>query len=71
MSAREAEEMANAMLQNSPLPEAGKSDGRLPESGGSDNLPEEGGDEKLPEETPTGKLMMPCTDRILPSLLAL
>jgi len=42
MSAREAEEMANAMLQNSPLPEAGKSDGRLPESGGSDNLPEEG-----------------------------
>ena len=65
MSAREAEEMANAMLQNSPLPEAGKSDGRLPESGGSDNLPEEGGDEKLPEETPTGKLIMPCIEKVL------
>jgi hypothetical protein len=30
MSAREVEEMADAMLRNSPLPEAGKSDGRLP-----------------------------------------
>ena len=54
--------------------EAGRSDGRLPDSGGSDKLPEEGGDkklpkeeggEKLPEETPTGKLIMPCTEKVL------
>ena len=30
MNAREEEEMADAMLRNSPLPKAGKSDGRLP-----------------------------------------
>ena len=74
MSAREAEEMADAMLQNSPHPEAEKSDGRLPNGGGSDKLPEEGSDEKLPEEeggeklpkeTPTGKLIMPCTEKVL------
>ena len=48
MSAHEAEEMADAMLRNSPLPDAGRSDERLPEDGGSDKLSEEGGDEKLP-----------------------
>ena len=48
MSAHEAEEMADAMLRNSPLPDAGRSDERLPEGGGSDKLSEEGGDEKLP-----------------------
>ena len=54
--------------------EARRSDGRLQDSGGSDKLPEEGGDkklpkeeggEKLPEETPTGKLIMPCTEKVL------
>ena len=75
MSAREAEDMADAMLRNSPLPDAGRRDERLPEGGESDKLPEEGGDEKLleeggsgklPEETPTGKLIVPYTDKVLP-----
>ena len=48
MSAHEAEDMADAMLRNSPLPDAERSDERLPEGNGSDKLPEEGGD-KLPE----------------------
>ena len=83
MSAREAEDMADAMLRNSPLPDAERSDERLPEGSGSDKLPEEGGDEKFPgeeggeklpeeegeekllEETPTGKLIMPCTGKVL------
>ena len=73
MSAHEAEDMADAMLLNSPLPDAERSDERLPEGNGSDKLPEEeggeklpkGGDEKLPEETPTGKLGMPCTEKVL------
>ena len=74
MSAREAEDMADAMLRNSPLPDAERSDERLPEGSGSDKLPEEGGEEKLPEEdcgeklpeeTPTGKLIMPCTEKVL------
>ena len=79
MSAREAEEMADAMLRNSPLPDAERSDERLPQGSGSDKLPEEeggeklpeGGDEKLLEDTPTGKLVMSCIDRVLPSLLVL
>ena len=78
MSARDVEEMADAMLQNSPLPDAGRSDERLLEGSGSDKLPEEGGDEKLPEEeggkklpeeTPTDKLVMPCTEKVLSLLL--
>ena len=73
MSACEAEDMADAMLRNSPLPDAKRSDEKLPEDDGSDKLPEEeggeklpeGGDEKLPEDAPTGKLTMPCTDKVL------
>ena len=73
MSAREAEDMADAMLRNSPLPDAERSDERLPEDDGSDKLPEEeggeklpeGGDEKLPEDASTGKLTMSCTDKRL------
>ena len=73
MSAREAEDMADAMLRNSPLPDAKRSDERLPQGSGSHKLPEEeggeklpdGGDEKLPEETPTGKLVMPCIEKVL------
>ena len=70
MSVHEAEEMADAMLRNSPLPDAGRSDEQLPSGDGSDKLSEEGGGEKLPEEedgeklpeeTPIGKLIMPCT----------
>ena len=73
MSARDAEDMANAMLRDSPLPDAERSDEGLPEGSGSDKLleergeklPEEEGDEKLPEETPTGKLVMPSTEKVL------
>ena len=73
MSAREAEDMADAMLRNSPLPDAGRTYERLLEGSGSDKLPEEGGEklpeekggEKLLEETPTGKLIMPCTEKVL------
>ena len=73
MSACETEDMVNAMLWDSPLRDAERSDEKLPEDGGSDKLPEEedgeklpeGGDAKLPEEIPTGKLIKPCTDRVL------
>ena len=69
MDTHEAKEMANSMMRNSPLPDAERSDEKLPEDGGSHKLPEEddgeklpeGGDKKLPEETPTGKLVPPCT----------
>ena len=61
------------MLLSSPLPDADRSDERLPEGDGSDKLPEEesgkklpeGVDEKLSEETPTCKLVMPCTEKAL------
>ena len=80
MSAREAEEMADAMLRSSPLLDAERSNERLPEADGSDKLPEEGGDEELPEEgggeklpekTPIGKLIVPCADEVLPFSLSL
>ena len=59
MDAREAEEMANSMLLDSPLPDAERSDERLPEEDRSDKLQKEGGGEKLPEEVPTGKPSKP------------
>jgi len=59
MDAHEAEEMANSMLRNSPLPDAERSDEKLPDDGGGEKLPEEEGGEKLSEEIPTGKLVMP------------
>ena len=73
MSARDAEDMANAMLLDSPLPDIERSEERLLENGGSGKLPEEedgeklpeGGDGKLPEETPAGKLVPPCTEKVL------
>ena len=71
MDAHVAEEMANSMLLNSPLPYAERRDERLPEGDGSDKLPKEGGVENLPEETPTGKVIMPCTDKVLPFYLSL
>ena len=58
MDPHQAVEMANSMMLNSPLPDAERSDERLPEEDGSNKLPKEGGDEKLPEETPKDKLMM-------------
>ena len=72
MSARDAEDMANAMLLDSPLPDIERSDERLPEEGGSGKLPEkddgeklpEGGNDKLPEETPAGKLVPPCIKKV-------
>ena len=78
MSAREAENMAAAMLRDSPLPDAERSDEGLPQGSRRDKLPEEedggklpeGGDEKQPENTPSSKLIMPCTDRVLPSLFS-
>ena len=73
MSARDAEDMANAMLLDSPLSDAERSDEGLPEGSGSDKLPEgrgeklpeEEGGEKLPEETPKGKIIMSCTKKVL------
>ena len=38
MSARDAEDMANAMLLDSPLPDIQRSDEKLPEEGGSGKL---------------------------------
>ena len=61
MDARQAEEMANSMLLNSPLPDAERSDERLPKGDGSEKLPKEGEGKKLPEVTPTGKLIVLCT----------
>ena len=65
MSARDAEDMANAMLLDSSLPDIERSEERLLEDGGSGKLPEEedgeklpeGGDGRLPEESPAGKLV--------------
>ena len=79
MDARDAEELADSMIQNSPLPDPERSNERLPEGDGRDKLPEErggkklpeeGGGEKLPEKIPTGKLIMPCTNKVLPFSLS-
>ena len=40
MSARDAEDMANAMLRDSPLPDTERSDEKLPEDDGGGKLPE-------------------------------
>ena len=62
MDAREAEEMTNSMMWNSPLPDAERSDEKLPEEEGSEKLPKEGEGEKLPEEISTDKLIMPLPE---------
>ena len=72
MSARDVEDMANAMLLDSPLHDVDRSNEGLPEGRGSDKLLEEEGGEKLPEgsnvmlseDTPTGKLIKPCTEKV-------
>ena len=77
MSARDAEDMADAMLLDSPLPDAKRSEEGLPRGSGSDKLPEEkgggklpeGGNATLPEDTPAGKLIKPCTEKSTFSLL--
>jgi len=73
MSAHDAEDMADAMLLDSPLPDAERSEERLPRGSGSNKLLEEnggeklpeGGETKLPEDTPIGKLIKPCTEKVL------
>ena len=73
MSARETKAMVDSMLRDSPLPDTERSDEKLPEDGGSGKLPEEddgetlpeGGDKKLSEQAPTGKLVPPCTEKVL------
>ena len=60
------------MLLDSSLPDAERSEEKLPEGDGSGKLPEEkgggkhpeGGDTKLPEDTPAGKLIKPCTEKV-------
>ena len=55
------------MLRDSPLPDAERSDEKLPEGDGSGKLPEEkggeklpeGGNAKVPEDILTGKLINP------------
>ena len=67
MSTRDAEEMANAMLLDSPLPNLERANEEIPEDGGSGRLPgeregeklPEGGDDKQPTETPVDKLVVP------------
>jgi hypothetical protein len=49
MSAHDAEDMADAMLLDSPLPDAERSEEGLPRGSGSDKLPEEKDGKKLPE----------------------
>ena len=49
MSARNAEDMVDSMLRDSPLPDAERSEEGLPEGRGSDKLLEEEGGEKPPE----------------------
>ena len=49
MSARDAEDMADAMLLDSPLRDAERSEEGLPRDSGSDKLPEEKDGEQLPE----------------------
>ena len=65
MSTRDAED--DAILLDSPLPDAERSEEGLPRGSGSDKLPEEKGGEKLPErgnakvpeDILTGKLINP------------
>ena len=64
--AREAEEMANSMLLNSPLPDPKRSEEKLPEDNGREKLPKEGGGEKLPEESPTGKPIVLFCEEVPP-----
>ena len=68
MSAHDAEDMVNSMLQDSPLPNMERGNEEIPEDGGSGRLLGEGegeklpkgGDDKQPAETPAGKLVVPC-----------
>ena len=56
MDAQQAEEMANSMMRNSPLPDAERSEEKLPEEEG-EKLLEEGDGEKLPKEGGSKKLL--------------
>ena len=73
MSAHEAENMADAMLRDSPLPDAERSNEGHPQGSGSDKLLEEkdgeklpeGGNVKLPKESPTGKHKKLVLEKVL------
>ena len=73
MSVRQTETMVDSMLWDSPLPDTERGDEKLPEDGGSGKLPEEddgeklpeGGDKKLSEQASAGKLVPPCTEKVL------
>ena len=69
MDDHQAEEMANSMMLNSPLPNLERIDEKLPEEEENMKLSEERGSEKLPEEIPLGKLIMPCTEGVFPFVL--
>ena len=49
MSAHDAEDMVNSMLQDSPLPNMERGNEEIPKDGGSGKLPEGGEGEKLLE----------------------
>ena len=66
MDAREAEELTNSMMRNSPLPDPERSEEKLPEDNGREKLPKEGGGEKLPEESPTGKPIVLFCEEVPP-----
>ena len=66
MDAHEAEELANSMMRNSPLPDPERSKEKLPEDDGSEKLPKEGGGKKLPEEVPTVKLISLLCEKVPP-----
>ena len=66
MDDHQAEEMANSMMLNSPLPNLERIDEKLPEEEENMKLSEERGSEKLPEEIPIGKLIMPLPEGVLP-----
>ena len=69
MDSHEAEEMANSVMLNWPLPNPERSDEKLPEEEENMKRSEERGSEKLPEEIPIGKLIMPCTEGVFPFVL--
>ena len=77
MSAHDAEDMVNSMLQDSPLPNMERGNEEIPEGDGSNKVPEgregknlpEGGTDEQPEKTPAAKLVIPCRKGIFLLLL--
>jgi hypothetical protein len=73
MSTRDAKQLADSMLRDSPLLNFECTGEEVPEGDGSDKLPEGDGGEKLPAggankfpaASPTGKLVMPSKESFL------